>query len=89
MDQQRVEPENIGPITLTGEDIHPGSGNRDPFLVISEWGGGVSYFVGRNGSGKSRTGRALASKVPGALLLSADRLTGIMGFRVHRVGFYP
>lgn len=80
---------DLAPVTLTGEDIHPGSGDQGPFLTIPEWDSKITYFVGRNGSGKSRAGRAIASRIPGARLLSTDRLTGIMGFQPQGWGFTP
>lgn len=87
MDAPMEAATDIATVMLTGEDIRPGSGDRDPFLTISEWNDNIIYFVGRNGSGKSRAGKALASKILGAHLLSTDRLTGIMGFQAQGWGY--
>lgn len=89
MDTRTEEAHDLPSVTLTGEDLHPGSGNREPFLAIPEWDSGIIYFVGRNGSGKSRAGRALAQQLAQAHLLSTDRLTGIMGFQNQGWGFTP
>jgi hypothetical protein len=44
------------------------------------WESPVTYFVGRNGSGKSRTARAIVGQVSRAHILSTDRLSGLMTF---------
>lgn len=89
MDAPTEKPNDLPSVTLTGEDLHPGSGNREPVLSIPEWDSGIAYFVGRNGSGKSRAGKALAQQLPQAHLLSTDRLTGIMGFQNQGWGHTP
>jgi hypothetical protein len=61
----------------------PGDGN---YLYIDDWSHPVTYFVGRNGSGKSRAGRVIAQKVPGSLYLSTDRLLGWMNVRTNTYG---
>lgn len=50
-----------------------------------DWDKPVSYFVGRNGSGKSRTAKALALAT-NALYLSTDRLLGIMNVNSNPFG---
>jgi hypothetical protein len=66
-------PEVALPITGVFPKTAP---SEQPFLTM-QWNKPVSYFVGRNGSGKSRTAKALA-RATGALYLSTDRLLGIM-----------
>lgn len=48
----------------------------------------VTFFVGRNGSGKSRAARALASAT-GGRLLATDRLAGLMNFTHYGWGSVP
>ncbi|MFC7850792.1 ATP-dependent endonuclease [Arthrobacter sp. NPDC057388] len=38
----------------------------------------MTYFVGQNGSGKSKAARLIARRVPDSLYLSTDRLLGVM-----------
>ncbi|WP_402466026.1 ATP-dependent nuclease [Isoptericola aurantiacus] len=47
----------------------------------------MQFFVGRNGSGKSRTARVVADRT-GGRYLSTDRLTGIMAFSSGDGGNY-
>lgn len=47
------------------------------FIEMVDWSRNVHYFVGRNGSGKSRTARAIA-EVAGGRILTTDRLIGLM-----------
>jgi len=58
------------------------------YLSLPSADPGVTYFVGRNGSGKSRTARAIATKVD-AHFLSTDRLTAIMNFNSYSFGPVP
>ncbi len=65
-------------VTLTGSDVFPGSGDAAAIFFDSRgWPTPVTYFVGRNGSGKSRTARLVATRA-GGRLLSTDRLAGLM-----------
>lgn len=64
------------------------TGSRPEYLVIESWDLPVQYFVGRNGSGKSRTAKALCQRV-GGRLLSTDRLAGIMSFTNFSWGSAP
>lgn len=50
--------------------------------------GTVAYFVGRNGSGKSKTARAIAANL-GGRYLSTDRLMGIMAVNNYPWGAVP
>lgn len=76
-----VTPTPVPPVpdvVLTAADIFPGSG--DPAVTVFDAGGWkhpVSYFVGRNGSGKSRTAKRIVERT-GGRLLSTDRLAGLM-----------
>tara|TARA_R100000365_G_C2747768_1_gene78027 strand:- start:5519 stop:7366 length:1848 start_codon:yes stop_codon:yes gene_type:complete len=47
------------------------------FIEMADWSRNVHYFVGRNGSGKSRTARAVAAAADGRIL-TTDRLIGLM-----------
>ena len=62
---------------LTVAAVFPAAAPSEREYVRMKWSKPVSYFVGRNGSGKSRTAKALAVAT-GALYLSTDRLLGIM-----------
>lgn len=65
-------------VNLSAADVFPGSG--DPavaFFSAGGWQHPVSYFVGRNGSGKSRTAKQVVLRT-GGRLLSTDRLAGLM-----------
>ncbi len=55
---------------------------------MEAWSFPVTFFVGRNGSGKSRTARAIAERLKGELL-STDRLVGLMAFDNYRFGSVP
>jgi hypothetical protein len=57
-------------------------------LTIEDWDAPVAFFVGRNGSGKSRAARAVARKLDGKLL-STDRLLGLMTVSQHEWGAAP
>lgn len=66
-------------IVLTWQDVFPGhTCGAEPFLDIADWRQPVGFFVGRNGSGKTRATRQLATRVSSSHRLSTDRLMGIM-----------
>ncbi|WP_292815247.1 hypothetical protein [Microbacterium sp.] len=48
-------------------------GSERDFIEVSDWSHPVQYFVGRNGSGKSKAARAIALAT-GERLLTTDRL---------------
>lgn len=75
-------------VTLTFADVFPSSGEAAEFLAISDWSAPVQFFVGRNGTGKSRAARAVARKL-GGRFLSTDRLTGLMSFNSYTFGSVP
>lgn len=66
--------------------VFPGSANDGPFFEMDGFDGPITYFVGRNGSGKSRTARAIANQLPNARMLSTDRLVGLMDFNNYPWG---
>lgn len=74
MDPHATLPE----LTLTFQDVFR-DGGYEPFFATTGWTHPVSYFVGRNGSGKSRTAKAIADRLSGSYL-STDRLAGLMNF---------
>lgn len=75
-------------VTVAWSDIVSGSGS-DTYIEVSNWDRPVQYFVGRNGTGKSRAARAIAGRVPLSRYLSTDRLAGIMGFTTYQWGAEP
>lgn len=66
---------------------HQAAGS-EVFIEYRPEPGRVSYFVGRNGSGKSKTARAIASAL-GGKYLSTDRLMGIMAVDNYGWGSIP
>lgn len=65
-------------VLLSAADVFPGSGDAAvPFFDAQGWKHPVSYFVGRNGSGKSRVAKRIVERT-GGRLLSTDRLAGLM-----------
>jgi hypothetical protein len=63
-------------------------GGDQPYLEVQEWPAPVSLFVGRNGSGKSKTAIALAQG-DRTRFLSSDRLAGIQNFEQRYDVNYP
>ena len=58
-------------------------------MEVGGWEHPISYFVGRNGSGKSKAARALTRKLSTAHMLSTDRLIGLMRFTSYPWGAHP
>ncbi|MFI0795673.1 ATP-dependent nuclease [Micromonospora rubida] len=54
-----------------------GQSTEEPFIVFDDWSNPVTYFVGRNGSGKSKSAAAICRMVNGHYL-ATDRLLGLM-----------
>lgn len=75
-------------VELMENAVFPRSGDHKPYIKIDSWESPITYFVGRNGSGKSRTARRVADNARGHFL-STDRLTGIMGFQPRGWGYTP
>ncbi|WP_369745691.1 AAA family ATPase [Paenarthrobacter sp. AMU7] len=71
-------PDPLSEVTLAFNDVFPGT-TSDTFFETKGWEYPVSYFVGRNGSGKSRTAKLVAEHLGGSYL-STDRLSGLMSF---------
>jgi predicted ATPase len=61
----------------------------EPFFTFREPNKAITYFVGRNGSGKSKLARIIATRHPEARILSTDRLVGLMKFTSYQWGAMP
>jgi hypothetical protein len=53
---------------------------EETFIHLKDWDKPVTFFVGRNGSGKTRAATTIAASV-GAKRLATDRLIGLMVFQ--------
>jgi len=71
-----VPPTDIAWLEVFGQAAH---GAAEPYFSWSAPGQPVGFFVGRNGSGKSRLAKIIALR-SGGRLLSTDRLAGLMAF---------
>lgn len=80
--------DSLPPVELSMNDVF-GQGGSELFFNLASWDHPVSYFVGRNGSGKSRVGKVLASRIPNTRFLSTDRLVGLMNFTTYTWGSMP
>jgi energy-coupling factor transporter ATP-binding protein EcfA2 len=74
---------NLPPVSIPRRAIFGASAPATPFLEITDWSNPITYFVGRNGSGKTRTAQQIAKIInatPGnvAKVLSTDRLSGLV-----------
>ncbi|MFJ3400532.1 ATP-dependent nuclease [Streptomyces microflavus] len=59
-------------------------------MTIDDWSIPVTFFVGRNGSGKSKAAHAIAQRREYEVrILSTDRLAGIMSYSVRPWGSEP
>jgi hypothetical protein len=68
-------------VSIPTSEIFPqGADATEVFFTTADWPDPVSYFVGLNGSGKSRTAKAIATRLSGRLL-ATDRLAGLMSFQ--------
>jgi hypothetical protein len=67
-------------VSLTFAEVFGGVDSDDVFLWKENWDQPVCFFVGRNGSGKSRAARLLAERLSGRLL-STDRLAALTNYR--------
>ncbi|WP_406463496.1 AAA family ATPase [Streptomyces sp. NBC_00111] len=59
------------------------------YCEISDWTNPITFFVGRNGAGKSRTARAVSRRIPGGRFLETDRLVTMMSFSHYSWGVHP
>lgn len=82
-------PASLPPISLTHADVFGAAAGAEKYFEVTQWDREVTFFVGRNGSGKSRTAKLLATRVAGARLLSTDRLVGLMNFTNYGWGSAP
>ena len=79
--------EPLPSVVLTYNDVLPNTSGH-VYFELPSWDRPINYFVGRNGTAKPRTAKAIASRVSGSRYLSTDRLTGFMScnwFRRFRV----
>ena len=75
-------PPLVGHISLNQSEVFAKGDVGKQQISITEWLHPINYFVGRNGSGKSRTATLIASRL-GGRMLSTDRLAGIMTFNSY------
>ncbi len=68
------------PLTLKFSEVFPGSSSDEIFFSKPDWCDPVCFFVGRNGSGKSRAAKLVAERLNGRWL-STDRLAGLTNYR--------
>jgi len=79
----------FSPVTLTAQDVFGETrGAADGFIDFAPAPGTVSYFVGRNGSGKSKAAKAISLRTNGRYL-ATDRLIGIMAIDNYGWGSVP
>jgi hypothetical protein len=78
-------------VTLTYNEVFGPNESHggEAFFRLQTTEPGLTFFVGRNGTGKSRTARLLAQRIPDSRYLSTDRLTGLMVFINTGWSSYP
>lgn len=80
-------------VSLLWENVYPGTDRVGELFFEPDWVHEVQFLVGRNGSGKTRTAKAMARAVTGRAVhyLSADRLSGITAYTQHATGagYFP
>jgi hypothetical protein len=69
-----IVPSTLPRIVLAERDIIPGSDSDTVVFDKTEWDDPVTFFVGRNGSRKSRVARAIAQSDQEYRILATDRL---------------
>lgn len=69
-------PPPLNELRVTADEVFQAGDPTEIFFPTSGWKHPVTYFVGRNGSGKSRTARVVAQRLDGRIL-STDRLAGL------------
>ncbi|MFD5276101.1 ATP-dependent endonuclease [Pseudarthrobacter sp. NPDC058362] len=79
-DKQYIYDMPIAPVELLTAEIFPATASNqgELYIRIDDWEAPVTYFVGRNGSGKSKAAKLIAQKDTSSLYLSTDRLLGVM-----------
>ncbi|GGU09520.1 ATP-dependent nuclease [Streptomyces lateritius] len=84
-------PSSLPPVRIDYSEVFPqqAKDQPDPYLEIPEWSHPLTFFVGRNGSGKSRAAKALTRKVTDSRLLDTDRLVSLMSFHSYTWGANP
>jgi hypothetical protein len=74
-------PAAIPPVSCSWNDVFDNMYEEsEPYIEINDWSAPVQVFVGRNGSGKTRTAQALLRQLKGSVAthyLSSDRLFGL------------
>ncbi|WP_329185989.1 ATP-dependent nuclease [Streptomyces sp. NBC_01428] len=78
-------------LTIHSNEVFTSNLEPNPeFITLNDWSIPVSFFVGRNGSGKSKTAHAIARRLGAeARILSTDRLAGLMSYSVYQWGSTP
>ncbi len=83
-------------VSISWRDVYGTSPQGDEaYLTIESWEPAVQFFVGRNGTGKTKAARAIVAKFQQApeqqpcLFLSADRLLGMMSASSYNFGLLP
>lgn len=85
-----VTASNLTALTLTRQDIFGGGGDPSQvFMKLDAWDHPITYFLGRNGSAKSKAAKSIAKKIPHARFLATDRLVGLMRFTSYQWGSQP
>lgn len=88
--KEEADSSQLGTVWVNNAGIF-GAQSKDPeaeFIRISDWTHPIQYFVGRNGSGKSKTAKAIAAAT-NSRLLAADRLVGLMNVDNYGWGLVP
>lgn len=87
--------EALPTVSLPWDSVYPGSARAGELFFEPDWIPEVQFLVGRNGSGKTRTAKAIALSVRNTgravHYLSADRLSGITAYanNVSGAGWFP
>ncbi len=81
----------VPPVVLSTHDVFgQDSSESEAYFAPVDWTSPVTFFVGRNGSGKSKTARAICDMIGDDVrLLSTDRLIGLMNIINYTWGTHP
>lgn len=71
---------SLSSVIVSEKEAFPSSTSNEVIFEKTDWNEPVTFFVGRNGTGKSRVARAVARKLDGRLLV-ADRLVSFTSNR--------